>query len=332
MFMRFLLPALVLSAASATAQPTLTVSTNMPVPGLANTVFRASSATPGPAGANQTWNFSSLTSTATATSNYAACPGAPDCGTFPSANLTGNEQLMGNQMFYDASSSVLSVVGVRGAGTPGGPIVNTFYSDPEDYLRFPMTFNSTYTDPSKATFTLFGQPATHTATTTVHADAWGTLILPGNNTYNNVLRVKRTTAFVDSSNGLAFITGTATAYMWYSTAYKEFLMIIGQVNTSQGNVTSVGWVVPGVAGVKDAESDGLAFVVSPNPAQDHIALRWAAGMEATLSLQDLTGHTVLQTSGRGDAAMDVGGLPRGLYMLRATGADGITGTQKILLQ
>src|SRR4028118_1186283 len=116
LFMRFLLPALVLSVASATAQPTLTVNTNMPVAGLINTLYRASSAPsgPGPSGAGVTWDFTNLVHTATASSSYVACPGGPGCSTYPNATLSGYEVLTGGTVYYSTGSSALSVVGGSG--------------------------------------------------------------------------------------------------------------------------------------------------------------------------------------------------------------------------
>jgi hypothetical protein len=337
--MRLLLPALLLSATAATAQPILTAATNLPTAGLSNTLYRATgapAATTAITGANATWDYSSLQSTGTGSSSYGICPGGPDCSSFPTANLSGLEVLTNNTLFYNGSSSAFSIVGSRGPGATGGTPTNTIYSDPEDFLRFPMNYGSSYTDASYSTRTEVGFPARRASSTTVVADGWGLLKLPGNNNFSNVLRVKRTTTFNDTVDapapfGPVITTGTITMYLWYSTAYKDFLMLVVQVTSSAGNAGTVAWALPNLAGLDDA-TGAFAFTASPNPAQDRIAVRWGASTEATLSLQDLTGRTVLQTMGRGQAIMDVAGLPRGLYLLRATDADGITGTQKILLQ
>jgi hypothetical protein len=339
--MRLLLPTLLLSAASATAQPILTATTNLPTAGLSNTLYRASSAptaTTAITGANVTWDYSSLVSNGTGSSTYAACPGGnPDCGSFTNTpNLNGLEVLTGNTLFYAGSSSVFSIVGSRGAGAAGGTPTNTDYINPEDFLRFPMTYGTTFVDASRSTRTEIGFPARRSSSTTVVADGWGLLKLPGNNNFSNVLRVKRTTVFSDTIDapaplGPVITSGTATMNLWYSTSYKDFLMLVVQVNSSAGNATTVAWALPNLTGIDDA-AGSFTFTTSPNPAQDRIAIRWAAGTEATLYLQDLTGRTVLQTAGRSEAAMDVASLPRGLYLLRATDAKGTVNTQKILLQ
>ena len=335
--MRLLLPALLLTTAPALAQPTLTSSTNLPTPGLTNTLYRASSApatTTAISGANVTWDYSTLSSSATVASTYAACPGTAFCDSFPTANLNGLEVLSNNTLFYNASSSALSIVGSRGAGATGGTAVNTYYSDPEDFLRFPMNYNSSYTDASRAAYTAFGFPASRSASTTVVADGWGTLKLPGNNNFSNVLRVKRTSTVFDTVHSNPFpqnATANVTMYLWYSPSYKEFLMLVVQATSTIGNATAVAWTLPNLAGVDDA-SGNFHFTASPNPVHDRIAVRWTSGTEAALALQDLTGRTVLQTAGRGEASMDVANMPRGLYVLRATSADGSSRTQKIVLQ
>lgn len=335
--MRFLLPALLLSAGAATAQPTLTSTTTLPTTGLTNTLYRASSATPGPAGANQTWDFTSVTSSASLSSSYEACPGTNQyCDTFPGANLTGLEVITSNTLFYNASSSALSIVGARGPGFAGGTAVNNYFSNPEDILRFPLSYNTTFTDTSRVTYTAFGFPARRTGYTTVTADGWGTLKVPGGTTYSNVLRVKRTATYYDTANTpIAPTTAiiNITLHQWYSPAYKEFLMLIAQVSVpSQPTGTTVAWTDPIVAAGIDEAGRALAFSAVPNPAHDRIAVRWAAGTQATLTLQDMMGRTVAQTKGHGEMTMDVANLPRGMYLLRVTDAGGATATQKISLR
>lgn len=335
--MRFLLPALLLSASAATAQPMLTDVTTLPTAGLTNTLYRASSATPGPAGANQTWDFTSVTSSASLSSSYEACPGTNQyCDTFPGANLTGLEVITSNILFYNASSASLSIVGARGAGFAGGTTVNNYFSNPEDILRFPMTYNTTFTDTSRVAYTAFGAPARRTGITTVLADGWGTLKVPGGNTYSNVLRIKRTATYYDTGTVAGFPTTVVinvTLHQWYSPAYKEFLMLIGQVSVpNQPTGTTVAWTDPIMAAGIDQAAHTLSFSAAPNPAQDQIIVRWAAGTEAMLTLQDLTGRTVAQTTGRGEAMVHVANLPRGMYLLRATDAAGGISTQKISLR
>ncbi len=336
--MRFLLPALLLSAGTATAQPTLTSITTLPTAGLTNTLFRASSAAPGPAGANQTWDFTSVTSSASLSSSYEACPGTNQyCDTFAGANLTGLEVITNNTLFYNASSSKLSIVGARGAGFAGGTVVNNYFSNPEDILRFPMSYNTTYIDTSRVAYTAFGAPARRTGYTTVTADGWGTLKVPGGTTYTNVLRIKRTATYYDTGSVLGAPTTAIiniTLHQWYSPAYKEFLMLIGQVSLpGQPTGTTAAWTDPiTAAGVNDETGRAIAFSTAPNPAQDGIVVRWAAGSQATLTLQDLTGRTVAQTAGRGEAMMDVAALPRGMYLLHVKGAGGAVSTQKISLR
>lgn len=300
--MRLFLPALLfLSAGAATAQPTLTAATNLPTPGLTNTLHRTSTATPGPGGANVTWDFSSLTATATVPSSYAACPGAAFCDSFLTVNpnLTGLEVLTSNTLFYNASTSSLAIVGARGAGLVPGTPVNARFTDPEDFLRFPMSYNTSYTDASRANYVIFGFPATRTGSSVVTADGWGTLKLPGGITYNNVLRVKRVATFYDtvsSSPIPQYASANVTLYLWYSTAYPEFLMLIGQTTSSFGNGTTAAWTLPGTAGVDDVDGT-FRFSASPNPAADRLSIRWPAATEATLALQDLTGRTVARAAG-----------------------------------
>jgi hypothetical protein len=160
------------------------------------------------------------------------------------------------------------------------------------------------------------------------------LKLPGSNDFSNVLRVKRTSTFNDTLDAPLpqYATGTVTMHLWYSEIYKEFLMINVQASSpTLGTVSAVAWTLPNLAGIDDA-SGSFAFSSTPNPAQDHIAVRWSGDEEATLALQDLTGRTVALVTGRGEATLQVGDLPRGMYLLRATSAAGAATTRKVSLR
>ena len=57
-----------------------------------------------------------------------------------------------------------------------------------------------------------------------------------------------------------------------------------------------------------------------------------ATARVTVGLYDLSGREVLATAGTGRITLDTQALPRGLYLLRATRADGEVSSVKIVLE
>jgi hypothetical protein len=86
------------------------------------------------------------------------------------------------------------------------------------------------------------------------------------------------------------------------------------------------FVANGVGNVR-----GTEFAALPNPAHDAIRITGLSS-HSVITLRDMNGRTVLeQTVAQGQAVLNVGELPRGLYFLQMR-SGGISQVQKILLQ
>ena len=83
-----ILTAITIFSSVAIAQPTLTSSNSNPVIGDIITLQSYSYTSPGSAGANQTWNFSSITqTTASAVSSTCTAVSPSNAATFPGSNI-----------------------------------------------------------------------------------------------------------------------------------------------------------------------------------------------------------------------------------------------------
>ena len=330
---RQLLPATLILAAStqAFAQPTVD-SNALPNTGFTANVQFGTTTTqlaPGSAGANATWNFATFSAGSNGTSNYTACPGGVGCSTFPGSTLVGTDN-NGSRTYFSVMNGIQAITGLSTNGQ------NIIYSNPEDYIRTPMTFNSTFTDPFAAT--LSGGQLYRVGSSTNLVDGYGTLTTPSG-TYNNVLRVKRTSEYRDSMPGFGTMFNySATTYLWYSPAVRDYLFVIASLTSTPfgGGEGSTVHTAGYRTGVITSSVEGVVaeafFQASPNPAQDRIALRWAAGTEATAWLSDLTGRALAEKKGRGGVSFDVDAFPRGLYMLRVQDEGGAVYTEKVTLR
>ena len=141
--------------------------------------------TTGGNGANQIWDYSSLTSTITGSTIYISALSTPTAGSFPSANLcvVGTDTL-NRYHYFNSNSTSYSHLGVASVSGIAHKITNglTFY-------RFPMVYNTSSTEHATSYLSSPGS-----ATTTIKSHriwnyvGYGTLILPSG-TYNNVLKV-----------------------------------------------------------------------------------------------------------------------------------------------
>jgi hypothetical protein len=139
------------------AQPVLTSAGIMPVVGSSYTSVTSAYASPGNSGANQTWNLA-LTNNGTGTATGVTPSSTPYAASFPGATVAFNS---GAYAYYKGTSSAWQNCGY----VSGSTVIS--YSNLEDMLHFPFTYNDTYTDTWSATFVSASYTYYRTGTTTV---------------------------------------------------------------------------------------------------------------------------------------------------------------------
>lgn len=134
----------------------------------------------GNAGANQTWDFTSLITLSDTSTEWILDPSSTTHGSlFPTSNMVVKVS-NGQFTYVDKTVNENNAVGFIDTTSTYPP---SYYPNPMLLAKRPLNYGTIVTD----TFTLSGSPAL--GTVTFDPDAYGTLILP-NGTYNNVLRVK----------------------------------------------------------------------------------------------------------------------------------------------
>lgn len=163
----------------------------------------------GNAGANQTWNYPSLIRTDSIYISWVAPGSTPYAAQFPTSNIASSIDTA-NYQFFTSSASNLIVNGT------GGPFLIVPYSDPQTFLQYPFSYNSTFSDNFAASYFASGITVTRTGNTTVTGDAWGTINLPFGS-FSNALRVKYIINTKDSSFvGIPLVVNTSvTSYVWF---------------------------------------------------------------------------------------------------------------------
>lgn len=155
----------------------------------------------GPAGANQTWTFTNLNQH-TFDSIEAVNPSSTPAGSqFPTSNVALVQQ-GNNYVYLNNSSSELNVIGA----TIPNLNITVSYTDPEQKLVYPSTYQTTYSDTSLVMFTFPGSllslPFDSIRVKQIKykngmVDAYGSLTTD-EGTFNNTLRYNDTIIQIDS--------------------------------------------------------------------------------------------------------------------------------------
>jgi hypothetical protein len=323
-----ILTALTIASSVAVAQPTLTSANTNPVSGDMLTLQSYSYIASGGSGANQTWNFTSITQTTNAAIAYTfAAVTASNVSTFPNANQQFSSG--GATAFNNTSATALQYYGSK-QGT-----VSVVYSNPEDQMHYPFTMGNSYTDPFHATYTNGGYNYVRRGSTAVNADAYGMLQLPGG-TFSNVLRVHFVQTYQDSTYftgiGPYIITYVNDEYMWYlpnnhMPVFSTYSLTLGIPSSGPQTATGSNKLVTILSGINEQANAIKSLNFYPNPASNGL-LNLDLNLNETLKYQviiiDNLGREVLRSNSENGFAgynfktFDISKIASGLYSFEIT--------------
>lgn len=256
-----LLSAISVVSVSSFAQPVIQDGSNIPTPGYSAPVSYASLSASGVgnAGANQTWDFSTLTFNPVSTMNIVTPSSAPMGSSFPAANHAYSNA--GLYSFFNVSAVKMEVQAWSIAAAGGS---NDYSPDPRTILKFPFNFNDSDTDTWQE---VSGSPNTVTVT----YDGYGTLITPAG-TWNNVVRIRENYGAGQDD------------YQWF------MLNPLMQVAIYDHNNSMLYHIAGTPNGIEENDFQ-LSMLAYPNPATDFIQVSNApAG--STLNVVDVTGKII----------------------------------------
>ncbi len=317
------LSAITLFSATAIAQPTLNSSNTNPVTGDILALQQYSYINQGSSGANQTWNFSSITQSTNAAISYTYAAVSPtNASVFPNANQQFNAAT--TYGFNKTSTTALQNYGVK-QGT-----VNIVYSNPEDQMHYPFTMGNSYTDPFYATFMNGGYNYVRQGTSSLNADAYGTLQLPSG-TYSNVLRVHFVQDYSDSTNIPGFgdyvLNYINDSYMWYlpnnhMPIFSTYSLTVSSAFSGSQTTTGSNKLVTIVAGINERVNYIQSLNFYPNPATCgmlNLDLNLNENIKYEVVIIDNIGREVFRSkkdegiSGYNFQTLDVSKIASGLY-------------------
>lgn len=334
-----LLFAALLAATAGHAQTpiTLTAATHMPTVGYAYyDAFVDTSANPVmPAtGANQNWDYSNVVQSGFDTLSYFGCTPQSNCASFGNANLLMGSAADSNYEYFKASGNVFQTTGTS------SPEITAKLTNPLDLYRYPLTYNTQFTDAASGTASspLIPLPLTASANDTVTGVGYGTLITPAG-TFQNVLQVRSNTSF----KAVAVIQTVAeihtVTYDWFEAGSRFPVMTLSytttNINGQTDRVVAGTYRTPTPAGVQNAAAE-TTFRLVPNPSTGTTRLQIPenAGAEATVLITDISGKMMFHQAlkGQSDLAINTAEWAKGIYLVRVQDAAGTASFQKLSVQ
>ncbi len=308
---KWILPALItLAQTSLWAQPVAT-SANVAVSNF-NAEFYYSPAanfTPGPAGANQTWDFSnSFEMTLAGTDEAIPVAGSPFASSFPTANyLYKFSGMFGGDRYYyhNLTASKLEILSLGWNGVNG----DNYTANPRTFAVFPYTYGTEYTDTYRSSADNID------VTNVVTYDAYGTLIMPFG-TFHNVIRQK-------------VVENGHINYNWFNV--QPFYPILQTVLEEN----SLG-IVKNLTLGTDQFAAGKMFAVYPNPTKDELNIEAIGTITSPVEIEiyDLLGKRIFrkEESLNNDLVqVNLASYDAGIYLLKMTDTQtGASHTQKIV--
>lgn len=301
---------------------------------------------PGPAGANQTWNFSTLQAGLVDTLTSTNPVWLPNGSNFPGSNLA--LMINSNAVYYLKNTGTgLFIVGADGDFTGGGP-TSVLFNPNEELTSFPNTYNTAFQNTSgfalSDSFTLFPGADSIRITSSkykdVKTDGWGSLTTPLG-TYNTLRQrglvitadtIWLHTIFPNQWNNVNTNVDTAYHFAWWASGIGFPLL---EMDSLKGDtIANVTWLksLPVVGAVpENAMLKGINAYPNPSSGKFDVSVPEKVNILKT-EIYSALGEKVMNASvsANNSGGVDLSSLPNGIYYLRITTKEGVA-TRKLVV-
>src|SRR5690625_111006 len=192
-------------------------------------------------GENITWDFTKLIdkNDETITEEIVAPKETDYYDTFPNADLV-EKYSDGRLVYFIKSKDANKMVGFVNPNS--GILVH--YENPMLFMKRPIKFGDSISDSYSTKYTVSNMDFKGKGNVSIVADGYGTLKLPNNKVYENVLRVKitqnQTDEMVQYSNKIQM---TTTTYVWFRPENASALLKINKIESQYYNNNMVEYLL-----------------------------------------------------------------------------------------
>ncbi|OJW83395.1 MAG: hypothetical protein BGO69_00440 [Bacteroidetes bacterium 46-16] len=293
------------------AQPAINDTSNIAPVGMGDSISVLTSAvSPGPAGANQTWDFSALVPQGGGYAQYVDPASTPYAASYPAATRAVKIDIpaVGTIYEYDIVSATKWEML---AGNVTASTADDYSANPKTMIPIPFHYGDNVTD-------TFYKNAVGPYTVTMSYDGYGTLVTPFA-TYTNVVRMKRS------------FGGNDYYYDWYTTS--PYLEIVVSYDNNTSKYTFIG---TGTTGIKNSTANKTTVQVYPDPLTETatVSVNTTQNMNgAKLILTDITGRKLKEMpADKPRFTFSRDGLQAGLYLYSIYNNSTCLANGRILIQ
>ena len=295
---------------------------------------------PGNGGNGVTWDFSGIQATNDFMGVVKSSYHSANSLLFPQANTDLQE--FNNHFYFNISNNRIEQYGYSSLDNA---VVTTF-DRPFVKMIYPFTMGDEFSGTFDGTYKSGNSTGPISGNYEVTGDGYGTLILPGNYTVANTLRVKTLKTFSQVVSGITQ-TYEIVTYRWYCDWFRYPLLVLTQIKSSVNESTSVTYQAAfnNKATKIDDNSQanvnsGKLFDFYPNPTNQFINLNYVVADDGlvTVELFDLAGNKVSTFLNEEKKAgsytlqpnLSDEGLFKGTYFVKVT-INGKSDTQQVVL-
>ncbi len=290
---------------------------------------------PGPAGTNQTWNFSSLLNQRQDTTGTYIDPLTnPYIGAFPTANVVGHQTGQDGVTIHFMMESSPTEFKILGIGIFGSPLI---FAPARTLMNLPANYSDAFsgTSVSDAIFPT-GQPAPDSVRKKITTDyssefdAWGSVTTPAG-TYNSLRQVyitKETDSTWAHIPGPGWIFASVTikndtAYQWWTNGEGSHVLEIKiSAKGSAKDTVSSYEVNPLTTGITIENASNQNATAYPNPAANYITIKIGSENTTSILIFDINGRLVINQPFTGKTvSVNTDNLNSGNYLFKILNAD-----------
>ncbi len=307
------------------AQTILDYSTHAIKAGTTNPMSFCEYLDPGAAGSDITWDFSELKKTKELDAVISSALASENFSDFSNSNVELQE--FKNNFYLEVDNTGMRMVGYKSACNCS----KIKYTTPFEKMRYPFKYNDSYSG------TLAGdyynddtKNGSMSGTYSVEADATGTILLPGNVSYDNTLRVKTTRNYTREFTGATQDVEINT-YRWYINEHRYPLLVLTEIKSEVDGRSSVKYQAAYNNEVIETNLPNNVSLASsdltlyPNPSSGNLSVKINSTLagDVTMNIIDVSGKLVSQIDKksikRGENLIDlstyVSDLSPGSYIL-----------------
>lgn len=244
----------------------------------------------GASGANINWDFSDLQFLQSFT-GYLKNSNLTEIGVnFPDANteLTEFDAIY----YFNVDRDQVAQYGYSSTNQK----IQTRYDVPFVKMQFPFSYSGNFSGTfSGVTYYSGVEQGTISGTYSVEADAFGTLNLPGNTVYENVLRIRTEKSYYGTLNSGSQNVDIVT-YRWYSEQYRYPILVLTEYTVKSGDTETTKYQAAynnnAVSFILPVSEESI--LLYPNPTNDYLTLECNAVAAGTLIfiIKDVSGKSI----------------------------------------